>query len=228
MGQPAFAGGLAGTVVIRVLLADDQALVRGAFALLVGSADDMEVVGEASTGDEAVTLFRDLRPDVVLMDIRMPDTDGIEATRQIVADDGSSGSKVLILTTFETDANVMRGLRAGACGFLPKDTRPDALLDAIRTVASGASLLSPGATRAVITRALSRPDATAPERLASLTAREREVLLLVAAGRSNQEIADELVLSPLTAKTHVGRILAKLGARDRVHLVIAAYEAGLL
>ena len=228
MGQPAFAGGLAGTVVIRVLLADDQALVRGAFALLVGSADDMEVVGEAGTGDEAVTLFRDLRPDVVLMDIRMPDTDGIEATRQIVADDGSSGSKVLILTTFETDANVMRGLRAGACGFLPKDTRPDALLDAIRTVASGASLLSPGATRAVITRALSRPDATAPERLASLTAREREVLLLVAAGRSNQEIADELVLSPLTAKTHVGRILAKLGARDRVHLVIAAYEAGLL
>ena len=214
--------------MIRVLLADDQALVRGAFALLVNSADDMEVVGEAGTGDEAVTLTRDLRPDVVLMDIRMPSTDGIEATRQIFADDRSSGSKVLILTTFETDANVMRGLRAGACGFLPKDTRPDALLDAIRTVASGTSLLSPGATRAVITRALSRPDATAPERLASLTAREREVLLLVAAGRSNQEIADELVLSPLTAKTHVGRILAKLGARDRVHLVIAAYEAGLL
>jgi len=214
--------------VIRVLLADDQALVRGAFALLVSSAADMEVVGEAGTGDEAVALFRDLRPDVVLMDIRMPHTDGIEATRQIVADDGSSGSKVLILTTFETDANVMQGLRAGACGFLPKDTRPDALLDAIRTVATGASLLSPGATKAVFTRALSRPDATAPERLASLTAREREVLLLVAAGRSNQEIADELVLSPLTAKTHVGRILAKLGARDRVHLVIAAYEAGLL
>jgi DNA-binding NarL/FixJ family response regulator len=227
MGQSAFAGGLAGALVIRVLLADDQALVRGAFALLVNSADDMEVVAEAGTGDEAVTLTRDLRPDVVLMDIRMPNTDGIEATRQIVADDGSSGSKVLILTTFETDANVMGGLRAGACGFLPKDTRPDALLDAIRTVAAGASLLSPGATRAVITRALSRPDATAPERLASLTAREREVLLLVAAGRSNQEIADDLVLSPLTAKTHVGRILAKLGARDRVHLVIAAYEAGL-
>ncbi|ONI71660.1 DNA-binding response regulator [Kribbella sp. ALI-6-A] len=212
--------------MIRVLLADDQALVRGAFALLVNSADDMEVVGEAGTGDEAVRLTRDLRPDVVLMDIRMPSTDGIEATRQIFAADGSS-SKVLILTTFETDTNVLRGLRAGACGFLPKDTRPDALLDAIRTVAAGESLLSPGATRAVITRALSRPDAPTPERLASLTAREREVLRLVAAGRSNQEIADELVVSPLTAKTHVARILAKLGARDRVHLVIAAYEAGL-
>jgi len=212
--------------MIRVLLADDQALVRGAFALLVGSADDMEVVGEAGTGDEAVALTRELHPDVVLMDIRMPDTDGIEATRQIVADDGSS-SRVLILTTFETDTNVLRGLRAGASGFLPKDTRPEHLLDAIRTVAAGEALLSPGATRAVITRALSRPDAPAPERLASLTTREREVLRLVAAGLSNQEIADELVVSPLTAKTHVARILAKMGARDRVHLVIAAYEAGL-
>ncbi|MCP2266880.1 response regulator [Promicromonospora thailandica] len=213
--------------MIRVLLAEDQALVRGAFALLVGSAEDMEVVGEAGTGQEAVALTADLRPDVVLMDIRMPGTDGIEATRRIVADGASSGSKVLILTTFETDTNVLRGLRAGASGFLPKDTRPDALLDAIRTVAAGESMLSPGATRAVITRALSRPDAPAPERLDRLTAREREVLGLVAAGRSNQEIADELVVSPLTAKTHVARILAKLGARDRVHLVIAAYEAGL-
>lgn len=216
-----------GSDVIRVLLAEDQALVRGAFALLVNSAVDMEVVGEAGTGEEAVKLTTDLRPDVVLMDIRMPSTDGIEATRQIFADDASRGSKVLILTTFETDANVLRGLRAGACGFLPKDTRPDALLNAIRTVAAGESLLSPGATKAVITRALSRPEAPAPERLARLTAREREVLRLVAAGRSNKEIADELVVSPLTAKTHVARILAKLGARDRVHLVIAAYEAGL-
>lgn len=214
--------------MIRVLIADDQTLIRGAFALLVNSADDMEVVGEAGTGDEAVTLTRSLQPDVVLMDIRMPSADGIEATRQIVADSGSSDSKVLILTTFETDANVLHGLRAGACGFLPKDTRPEALLNAIRTVAAGAALLSPGATQAVITRALSRPEAPAPERLASLTAREREVLLLVAAGRSNQEIADELVVSPLTAKTHVGRVLAKMEARDRVHLVIAAYEAGLL
>lgn len=213
--------------MIRVLLADDQTLVRGAFALLVGSVADMEVVGEAGTGDEAVRLTRDLRPDVVLMDIRMPDTDGIEATRQIVDDETSGGSKVLVLTTFETDTNVLRALRAGACGFLPKDTRPDALLAAIRTVAAGESLLSPGATRAVITRALSRPDAPAPERLARLTEREREVLRLVAAGLSNQEIADELVVSPLTAKTHVARILAKMGARDRVQLVIAAYEAGL-
>ena len=133
--------------MIRVLLADDQALVRGAFALLVSSADDMEVVGEAGTGDKAVALARDLRPDVILMDIRMPSTDGIEATRQIFADDGSSGSKVLILTTFETDTNVLRGLRAGACGFLPKDTRPDALLDAIRTIAAGESLLSPARPR---------------------------------------------------------------------------------
>ncbi len=214
--------------MIRVLLADDQVLVRGAFALLVGSADDMEVVGEAGTGDEAVTLTRDLRPDVVVMDIRMPGTDGIEATRRISADDGSSDSKVLILTTFETDINVLRGLRAGACGFLPKDTRPDVLLDAIRTVAAGEALLSPGATKAVITRAMSHPDAPEPERLASLTARELEVLRLVAGGCTNQEIADELVVSPLTAKTHVARILAKLGARDRVHLVIAAYEAGIL
>lgn len=213
--------------MIRVLLADDQTLVRGAFALLVNSADDMEVVAEAGTGDDAVRLTKDRRPDVVLMDIRMPGTDGIEATRQIAADAGMSDSRVLILTTFETDTNVLRGLRAGAYGFLPKDTRPDALLDAIRTVATGESLLSPGATRTVIARALSRPDAPTPEKLASLTAREREVLRLVAAGRSNQEIADELTVSPLTAKTHVARILAKLGARDRVHLVIAAYEAGL-
>lgn len=214
--------------MIRVLLADDQDLVRGAFALLVSSASDMEVAGEAATGDEAVRLTRDLRPDVALMDIRMPGTDGIEATRRIVAEDEKSGTKVLILTTFETDANVLRGLRAGACGFLPKDTRPEALLDAVRTVAAGESLLSPGATQAVITRALSRPEAPEPERLARLTAREREVLRLVAAGLSNQEIADELVVSPLTAKTHVGRILTKMGARDRVHLVIAAYEGGLI
>jgi len=213
--------------MIRVLLAEDQSLVRGAFALLVNSADDMQVVGEAGTGEEAVTLTTDRRPDVVLMDIRMPGTDGIEATRQIVSDEAASRSKVLILTTFETDTNVLRGLRAGACGFLPKDTRPDTLLNAIRTVAAGDSMLSPGATKAVISRALSRPEAPAPERLARLTPREREVLRLVAAGRSNQEIADELVVSPLTAKTHVARILAKLGARDRVHLVIAAYEAGL-
>jgi len=213
--------------VARILIVDDDALVRAGLTMILQSADDLEVVGEAKDGTEVPDAVARHRPDVVLMDIRMPSTDGIEATRQIVADDGSRGSQVLILTTFETDANVLRGLRAGASGFLPKDTRPEALLDAIRTVAAGEALLSPGATRAVVTRALSHPDAPAPERLASLTAREREVLRLVAAGRSNQEIADELVLSPLTAKTHVARILAKMGARDRVHLVIAAYEAGL-
>lgn len=211
----------------RVVIADDQDLVRSGLRMVL-EARGIEVLGEAADGRAAVDAVAELRPDVVLMDIRMPSTDGIEATRQIVADDGSRGSQVLILTTFETDTNVLRGLRAGACGFLPKDTRPDALLDAIRTVAAGEALLSPGATRAVITRALSHPDAPAPERLASLTAREREVLRLIAAGRSNQEIADELVVSPLTAKTHVNRAMTKLGARDRAQLVVIAYESGLM
>jgi DNA-binding NarL/FixJ family response regulator len=217
-------------MIIRVLLADDQALVRGAFALLVASATDMEVVGEASTGQEAVALARSSRADVVVMDIRMPDLDGIEACRQITADDDLAGVRVLMLTTFETDDNVVRAMRAGASGFLVKDTRPEHLLDAIRTVAAGDALLSPGATRALIARVTSQRERHLPEagRVAALTGREREVLTLVASGLSNQEIAEVLVLSPLTAKTHVSRVMAKLEARDRAQLVIAAYEAGLV
>jgi DNA-binding NarL/FixJ family response regulator len=217
-------------VTIRVLLADDQALVRGAFALLVASATDMEVVGEAATGQEAVTLARSSLADVVVMDIRMPDLDGIEACRQIATDDDLAGVRVLILTTFETDDNVVRAMRAGASGFLVKDTRPEHLLDAIRTIAAGDALLSPGATRALIARVVTQREQQLPEvgHLAALTRREREVLTLVASGLSNQEIAEELVLSPLTAKTHISRIMAKLGARDRAQLVIAAYESGLV
>jgi DNA-binding NarL/FixJ family response regulator len=217
-------------VIIRVLLADDQTLVRGAFAMLVASATDMEVVGEAANGQEAVALARSSRADVVIMDIRMPDLDGIEACRQIATDDDLAGVRVLMLTTFETDDNVVRAMRAGASGFLVKDTRPEHLLDAIRTIAAGDALLSPGATRALIARVVTQREQKLPEagHLAALTRREREVLTLVASGLSNQEIAEELVLSPLTAKTHISRIMAKLGARDRAQLVIAAYESGLV
>jgi DNA-binding NarL/FixJ family response regulator len=217
-------------VTIRVLLADDQTLVRGAFALLVASATDMEVVGEAATGQEAVTLARSSLADVVVMDIRMPDLDGIEACRQIATDDDLAGVRVLMLTTFETDDNVVRAMRAGASGFLVKDTRPQDLLDAIRTIAGGEALLSPGATRALIARVVTQREQQLPEvgRVAALTKREREVLTLVASGLSNQEIAEELVVSPLTAKTHISRIMAKLEARDRAQLVIAAYESGLV
>ena len=217
-------------MTIRVLLADDQTLVRGAFALLVASAADMEVVGEAGTGHEAVALARGSRADVVVMDIRMPGLDGIEACRQIASCDDLAGVRVLMLTTFETDENVVNAVRAGASGFLVKDTRPEQLLDAIRTVAAGDALLSPGATRALIARVVRQrePGLPAVGRVATLTGREREVLTLVAAGLSNQEIAEDLVVSPLTAKTHVSRILAKLAARDRAQLVIAAYESGLV
>ncbi|MDT5026758.1 MAG: hypothetical protein QOE61_3184 [Micromonosporaceae bacterium] len=217
-------------MTIRVLLADDQTLIRGAFALLVASATDMEVVGEAATGQEAVTLARSSLADVVVMDIRMPDLDGIEACRQIATDDDLAGVRVLMLTTFETDDNVVRAMRAGASGFLVKDTRPQHLLDAIRTIAGGEALLSPGATRALIARVVTQREQQLPEvgRVAALTKREREVLTLVASGLSNQEIAGELVVSPLTAKTHISRIMAKLEARDRAQLVIAAYESGLV
>ncbi|MET8780021.1 response regulator transcription factor [Nocardia sp. NPDC050713] len=214
--------------MIRVLLADDQALVRGAFALLVASAPDMTVVGEAATGREAVALARAERADVVVMDIRMPDLDGIAATTSIAADENLAGVRVLVLTTYDTDDNVLAALRAGASGFLIKDTKPAALLDAIRTVAAGEALLSPSATAAVIARVRSAPDPAPRPTLGTLTDRELDVLVLVARGLTNAEIAETLVLSPLTVKTHVSRILAKLLARDRVQLVIAAYEAGLV
>ncbi|MGH3588369.1 MAG: response regulator [Pseudonocardia sp.] len=216
--------------MIRVVLADDQTLVRGAFAQLVASAPDMDVVGEAATGAEVVEVVRQSRPDVVAMDVRMPDGDGIEATRRICADPGLSDVRVLVLTTFETDENVLRALRAGASGFLAKDARPATLLEAIRTVAAGESLLSPGATKSVIARVTSMPTRAeaVTGRVVDLTPREREVLELIATGLSNQELAAQLSISLLTVKSHIGRIIAKLGARDRAQLVVAAYESGLM
>jgi len=217
-------------MTVRVLLADDQVLIRSGFRALVDSADDLEVVGEASNGAEALALARATRADVVVMDIRMPDVDGIEATRRICADDDLAGVRVLILTTFELDEHVVDAVRAGASGFLGKGVEPHVLLDAIRTVAAGDALLSPRATRALISRYL-RPDhgpIAAPKSLAALTDREREVVALVAGGLSNDEIAAKLYLSPLTAKTHVNRAMMKLGARDRAQLVVMAYQSGLV
>lgn len=213
---------------IRVLLADDQTLVRAAFAMLVESARDMEVVGQAATGREAVALARTSRADLVLMDIRMPDLDGIEATRLIAADEDLAGVRILVLTTYDTDENVVEALRAGASGFLVKDTRPAELLDAIRTVAAGEALLSPGPTSRLIARFLRSPAAPATGGPECLSERERGVLALVARGLNNTEVAEALGLSPLTAKTHVSRIMGKLGARDRAQLVIVAYESGMV
>lgn len=218
-------------MTIRVLLADDQALLRGTFRMLFDSADDMETVGEASNGCEAVELANAQRPDVLLMDIRMPEMDGLGATRLISESEDLAGVKVLILTTFENDEYVAEALRAGASGFLGKGTRPEELLDAVRTVAAGEALLSPSATRALITRFLTQPEpfpAAMHERLKCLTPRERDVLGLVALGLSNDEIADRLVISPLTAKTHVNRAMTKLAARDRAQLVVIAYQCGLV
>jgi DNA-binding NarL/FixJ family response regulator len=217
--------------VIRVLLADDQPLIRDGFAVFLNSAPDMTVVGAAGTGRQAVQLCRSLRPDVVVMDIRMPDTDGLTATAQITGDPALAGVKVLVLTTFEVDGYVFAALRAGASGFLGKSAEVEELLAAVRTVHAGEALLSPTATRALIGRFLAQPEA--PERaeavpLPGLTEREREVVALVAAGLSNQDIADRLVVSPHTAKTHVNRAMTKLGAHDRAQLVIAAYQAGLV
>ncbi|UIX34686.1 MULTISPECIES: response regulator [Streptomyces] len=214
---------------IRVLLADDQTLVRAAFAMLVESAPGMEVVGQAGTGRQAVELARSARADLVVMDIRMPDLDGIEATRLIAADEDLAGVKVLVLTTYDTDEHVVEALRAGASGFLVKDTKPAELLDAIRTVAAGEALLSPGPTASLIARLLRSAEAPTPTGGPEcLTERERGVLRLVARGLNNTEIAETLGLSPLTAKTHVSRIMGKLGARDRAQLVIVAYESGLV
>ncbi|PKW13092.1 LuxR family two component transcriptional regulator [Saccharopolyspora spinosa] len=218
-------------MTIRVLLADDQSLVRAGFRVLIDSAPDLAVVGEAATGREAVSLARSTRADVVLMDIRMPDLDGLAATREITADEDLAGVRVLVLTTFEIDDYVFAALRAGASGFLGKGVEPEALIDAVRVVAGGDALLSPLAVRSLIARFLAQPERLVdadPQRLAVLTAREREVLALVAAGLSNEEIAERLFVSPLTAKTHVNRSMMKLGARDRAQLVVIAYETGLV
>lgn len=216
--------------MIRVLLADDQALIRAGFRVLLDSADGMEVVGEAVNGAEAVDMARQQRADVVLMDIRMPMLDGLEATRRIAADDDLAGVKVIILTTFESEEYVYQAIRAGASGFLVKDCEPADLIQAVRVVARGDALLAPSVTRRLITDLASRPERPKPDsrQLDSLTDREREVMSLVAAGLSNDEIATKLFLSPLTAKTHVSRILTKLGARDRAQLVVLAYESGLV
>jgi DNA-binding NarL/FixJ family response regulator len=215
---------------VRVAIADDQSLVRDGFRVQLGLAGDMEFAGEASTGEQAVALARRERPDVLLMDVRMPVLDGIEATRRITGDPRTSGVRVLVLTTFDIDQYVFAALRAGASGFLLKDATPEELLAAIRIVAAGEALLAPAATRHLVTEFLSWPAVGRPDaRLAGeLTGREREVLVLIAQGLSNAEIAGRLVVSPATAKTHVSRILAKLGLRDRAQLVIAAYESGLI
>jgi DNA-binding NarL/FixJ family response regulator len=217
-------------MTIRVGVADDQALVRDGFRLQIRYAPDMEIAGEAANGEQAVALARDLRPDVLLMDIRMPVVDGIEATRRISGDPATSGVRVLILTTFDLDEYVFAALAAGASGFLLKDATPDELLHGIRVVASGESLLAPTVTTRLVREFAARPAVGTPDdaRMSRLTDREREVLVLVAQGLSNAEIAGRLVVSPLTAKTHVSRILTKLGLRDRAQLVVAAYEAGLV
>ena len=221
--------------VIRVLLADDQALIRAGFRVLLEAADDVTVVGEAVNGAQAVDLTRQTEADVVLMDIRMPDVDGLEATRRIAAADDLAGVRVIILTTFETDEYVYQALRAGASGFLVKDCEPSDLIRAVRVVARGEALLAPSVTRRLIDNIARQGAASggpvrpiAGHDLSRLTEREREILGLVAGGLSNDEIAARLYLSPLTTKTHVSRILTKLTARDRAQLVVIAYESGLV
>jgi DNA-binding NarL/FixJ family response regulator len=216
--------------VIRVLLADDQALVRAGFRALLDAQPDITVVGEAGDGQAALDLVREHRPEVVLMDIRMPGMDGLEATRRIASDPQMGETHVIILTTFELDEYVFTAIRDGAAGFLVKDTEPADLIKAVRVVAAGEALLSPGVTRRLISEyaSRSRPVTRSMRQLESLTEREREVVALVALGLSNEEIAGRLVVSPLTAKTHVSRAMTKLGARDRAQLVVLAYESGLV
>jgi DNA-binding NarL/FixJ family response regulator len=216
-------------VTVRVLLADDQTVVRAGFRALLDLTHDLVVVGEAGDGEAAVAAARAARPAVVLMDIRMPVLDGLEATRRIVADPHLERVRVLVLTTFELDEYVFEALAAGASGFLLKDAEPDEVCAAIRTVAAGQALLAPAVTRRVIDEFSRRrtPEAIRPERLDVLTEREREVVRLVAAGLSNEEIGAELIMSPLTAKTHVSRAMIKLGTRDRAQLVVLAFETGL-
>jgi DNA-binding NarL/FixJ family response regulator len=218
-------------MTIRVLLADDQPLLRMAFKGIIDSAPDLAVVGEASTGREAVELARQTHVDIVVMDIRMPDIDGLTATRLITANDDLAGVRVLIITTFDIDQHVFQALRAGASGFLGKGIEPEELIEAIRTVNRGDALLSPTATKALIGRFLDQPghhSSSTPDRLTALTDREREILTLVGTGMSNQQIAEQLVVSPHTVKTHVKRTMVKLGAHDRAQLVVIAYETGLV
>jgi DNA-binding NarL/FixJ family response regulator len=218
--------------VTRVVIADDQALVRGGFRALLDAQSDIEVVAEAANGLEAVELARRERPDVVLMDVRMPRIDGLEATQRITSDPTLQRTRIVVLTTFELDEYVFGALRAGASGFLLKDIDPPDLLAAVRVVADGEALLAPRLTRRLIEAFVEQERAQQPvtegDELEELTPREREVLTLVGRGLSNSEIADELVLSPLTAKTHVARLFSKLGARDRAQLVVTAYENGLV
>ena len=219
-------------MTLRVLLADDQVLIRSGFAALIGSAEDIEVVGEAGDGEEAARLASQLRPDVVLMDIRMPGMDGLAACRAITGSQELADVRVIVLTTFEADEYILEALRSGASGFLGKSVEPEELLDAIRVVARGDALLSPRATRSLIARFLTQPRDGAPDlrpgALDVLTDREREVVALVALGLSNTDIAARLFLSPLTVKTHVNRAMAKLDVRDRAQLVVIAYQTGLV
>jgi DNA-binding NarL/FixJ family response regulator len=219
-------------VTLRVLVADDQILIRSGFAALINSAPDLEVVGEAGDGDEAVRQAAELRPDVILMDIRMPGSDGLVAARAITGSAELGDVRIIVLTTFEADEYVLGALRAGASGFLGKSVEPEELLEAIRVVARGEALLSPRATRSLIARFLAQPrDGTPdlrPDSLEVLTDREREMVALVALGLSNQDIATRLFLSPLTVKTHVNRAMSKLGVRDRAQLVVIAYQTGLV
>lgn len=217
-------------MTVRVVLADDQTVVRAGFRALLDLTDDLVVVAEAADGLQAVEVVRLTRPDVVLMDVRMPGADGIEATRRIAAEPALDGVRVVMLTTYRVDAYVFEALRHGAAGFLLKDLEPDELRAAIRTVAAGQSLLAPAVTRSVVEEfaRLKGPEAAGADRLAVLTEREREVMALVAGGLSNEEIGRALLMSPLTAKTHVSRAMTKLGARDRAQLVVLAYETGLV
>jgi DNA-binding NarL/FixJ family response regulator len=215
--------------MIRVLLADDQTLVRGGFRALLDAREDIEVVGEAADGHEALALARSLLPDVILMDIRMPGLDGLEATRQIAADPHLAAVRIVILTTFELDEYLFDALRFGASGFLVKDTEPADLVTAVRVVAAGDGLLSPRLTRRLIAEFAARAKQPKPGyQLDALTERERQVMALVAGGLTNHEIADRLVMSPATARTHVSRAMTKLGARDRTQLAVFAYESGLV
>jgi len=219
-------------MTVRVVLADDQALIRAGFAALIASDPGLEVVGEAIDGADAVRVATETRPDVILMDIRMPGTDGLSATEQITHDPALSDVRVIVLTTFESDEYVLAALRSGASGFLGKGVEPAELLEAIRVVAAGDALLSPSATRSLITRFLAQPRNGVTDAVSSqldvLTEREREIVALVAHGLSNDDIAARQFLSPLTVKTHVNRAMAKLGARDRAQLVVMAYQSGLV